>query len=156
MPKNAIPPLKTEASIPQPVLGCHPGGYDYRIIGLAGSLAQFGVHIEALHPGTKSSLRHWHKTKDEMVYMLSGKVVLIEEHETFLHKGDVACWPAGAATALCLENCSGAEANYLTIGTRNQTGTVHYPDHNLITHNDGGARRHCRSDGNLCPERTQK
>ena len=91
-----------------------------------------------------------------MIDMLSGEGVLIEEAETRLYKGDAACWPAGAATAHCLENRSDADASYLTIGTRNQLDTVHYPDHNLITHKDGAARRYSQSDGSPYPERTSK
>jgi uncharacterized cupin superfamily protein len=130
--------------------------YDYSIIGEAGGLTQFGVHIEVLRPGSKSSLRHWHETKDEMIYMLSGEVVLIEEAETRLCKGNAACWPAGAATTQCLENRSDADASYLTIGARNQLDTIHYPDHNLITHKNGAARRYSQSDGSPYPERTSK
>jgi uncharacterized cupin superfamily protein len=156
MPKTTMPLLQTEVAKPHPVLGCLLGEYDYSIIGEAGGLTPFGVHIEVLRSGSKSSLRYWHETEDEMIYMLSGEVVLIEEHETFLHKGDVACWPAGAATAHCLENRSRADASYLTIGTRNQADTVHYPDHNFITHKEGAARRRCQSDGSPYPERTLK
>ena len=135
MPKTAIPDLQNEVPKPHPVLGCLFGAYDYSIIGEPVGLTQFGVHIEVLRPGSKSSLRHWHETKDEMIYMLSGEVVLIEEAETRLYKGD---------------------ASYLTIGTRNQLDTVHYPDHNLITHKDGAARRYSQSDGSPDPERTSK
>ena len=156
MPKATMPPIQTEVAKPHPVPGCLLGKYDYSVLGEAGGLTQFGVHIEVLRPDSKSSLRHWHETEDEMIHMLSGEVVLIEEQETFLHTGDVACWPAGAATAHCLENRIGADASYLTIGTRNQADTVHYPDHNLITHKNGAARRHYQSDGSHYPERTPK
>ena len=156
MPKTVIPELQIEVPKPHPVLECLLGAYDYSIIGETGGLTQFGVHIEVLRPGSKSSLRHWHETEDEMIYMLSGEVVLIEETETRLCKGDAACWPAGAATAHCLENRSDADASYLTIGTRNRLDTIHYPDHNLITHKDGAARRYSQSDGSAYPERTSK
>ena len=62
----------------------------------------------------------------------------------------------GAATTQCLENRSDADASYLTIGARNQLDTIHYPDHNLITHKDGAARRYSQSDGSPYPERTSK
>ena len=58
MPKTAIPELQTEVPKPHPVLGCLLGAYDYSIIGEAGGLTQFGIHIEVLRPGSKSSLRH--------------------------------------------------------------------------------------------------
>ena len=156
MPKTAIPELQAEVPIPHPVSGCLLFAYEYSIIGKAGGLTQFGVHIEVLRPGSKLSLRNWHETEDEMTYMLSGEVVLFEETEPHLCKGDAACWPAGAATAHYLENRSDADASYLTIGTRNRLDTIHYPDHNLITHKDGAARRYSQSDGSPYPERTSK
>ena len=38
----------------------------------------------------------------------------------------------------------------------NRVDTIHYPDHNLITHKDGAARRYSQSDGSPYPERTSK
>ena len=156
MPKTTLPILQTETAKPHPILGCLLGEYDYSVIGEAGGVTQFGVHIEVLGLGSKSSPRHWRETEDKMIYMLSGEVVLIEEHETVLQKGDVAYWPAGAATAHYLVNRSGANASDLTIGTQNQADTAHYPDHNLITHKDGAAHRHCQSNGSPYPKRTLK
>ena len=156
MPKTAIPPLQTEAPIIHPVLGCRLDGYDYSMIGEASDLTQFGEHTEVLHPGSTSSLRHWYETEDEMIYMLAGEVVLVEEHETLFCKGHFACLPAGIPTAHCLEHRSDADAQYLTIGTHNPTDTAHYPDHNLVTHKDSAARHHCQSDGSPYPERTHK
>ena len=156
MSKTAIPPFQTEPLAMHPALEVCLGEYDYNIIDGAGGLTQFGMHIEVLRPRAKSSLNHWNQTEEEMVDILSGEVVLVEEDETILCKGDVACWPAGAATDHYLGNRSVANASYLTIGSCNQTETVHYPDHNLITYNDGEARRHCQSDGSPYPERTLK
>ena len=156
MPKTAIPDLQNEVPKPHPVLGCLFGAYDYSIIGEPGGLTQFGVHIEVLRPGSKSSLRHWHETEDEMIYMLAGEVVLVEDHETLLCKGDFARWPAGIPTTHYIENRQDADAQYLTIGTRNPTDTVHYPDHKLVTHKDSAARQHGQSDGSPYPERTLK
>ena len=51
MPKTAIPELQTEVPKPHPDLECLLGAYDYSIIGEAGGLTQFGVHIEVLRPG---------------------------------------------------------------------------------------------------------
>ena len=64
MPKTAIPELQTEVHKPHPVLECLLGAYDYSIICEAGGLTQFGIHIEVLRPGSKSSLRHWHEIED--------------------------------------------------------------------------------------------
>jgi len=147
MPKIVVPPLQTEPSAPHPVLGVALGEYEYSFLGEAGGLSQFGVHIEVLPPGSHSSLHHWHETEDEMIYMLSGEVVLVEETETLMKAGNVACWPAGHPVGHHLENRSTAKASYLTIGTRKTKDVIHYPDHNLISHKDGDARRHTHADG---------
>ena len=63
------------------VAGFCLGEYDYRIIGDACELTQFGVQIEVSPSQKKLSLHHWHQANDEVVYMLSGEVFLLEEDE---------------------------------------------------------------------------
>lgn len=147
MPKLTIPPLTDEVGYAHPIFGAGLGAYSYAVLGDLGGLTQFGVHIEVLAPGTRSSFRHWHETEDEMILMLAGEVTLIEDSETLLSVGDVACWAKGAGPAHCLENRSGFEARYLTIGTRAPQDVIHYPDHDLIAHKDGAARRYTDSNG---------
>jgi len=53
---------------PHPVLG----SYTAHLLSDAGGLTQFGAFTETLPPGSRSSLRHWHVTEDEFIYMLSG------------------------------------------------------------------------------------
>lgn len=151
MPKVTLAPPVHEPDPRHPVLGAGPGPYSHVVIGDPGGLTQFGAHLEILPPGSRSGFRHWHETEDEMVYVLSGELVLIEDSETILRPGDAACWPAGLAIGHCLENRSGGDASYLTIGTRNRADTIHYPDHDLITHKDGPARRYTRRDGSPAP-----
>ena len=146
-------PLRVEKDSDHPVLGAGLGPFSYRILGDAGGLTQFGAHLETLPPGSRSSFRHWHETEDEMVYILSGEVVLIEAAETPMRPGDVACWPAGHPVGHCLENRSQTDATYLTIGTRAPTDVIHYPDHDLITHKDGPARRYTQADGTPRPRK---
>lgn len=129
------------------VLGPGPGPYSYRLISDLGGLSQFGAFIEELPPGSSSGHRHWHEAEDEMVYMLSGEVMLVEDTETPLRAGDAACWPAGIPVGHRLDNRSAAPASYLVIGTRHQRDVIHYTDHDLITHKDGPARRYLRRDG---------
>ncbi|MBI1218535.1 MAG: cupin domain-containing protein [Rhodobacteraceae bacterium] len=145
-----------EAAWTHPVLGASLGPYRHVVLGDPGGLSQFGAHLEALPPGTRSSLRHWHEAEDEMVLMLSGDLMLIEDDETPLGPGDAACWPAGWAVGHCLENRSAAEAVYLVLGTRKTRDVIHYPDHDLITVKDGAARSHRRGDGTpIAPRRTE-
>jgi uncharacterized cupin superfamily protein len=147
MPKVSLPtPVFTEDP-PHPVLGAGHGPFGYQLLSDPGGLTQFGAFIETLPPGSRSGFRHWHETEDEMVLILSGEVVLIEDREELLSPGDVAAWPAGQGIGHCLENRSAAEVRYLVIGTRNSRDVVHYPDHDLVAHKDGAARAWFHSDG---------
>ena len=144
MPKVTLGAPVHEPDPRHPVLGSGNGPYSYHLLGEAGGLTQFGAHLEVLPPGSRSSFRHWHEAEDEMVYMLAGEVVLIEDTETPLRVGDAACWPAGIAVGHCLENRSTENAAYLVVGTRGITDRIHYPDHDLTTVKDGPARTYSR------------
>lgn len=139
---------------PHSVLGSGLGPYRQCVLGDAGGLSQFGVHLEGLPSGSRSSFRHWHEAEDEMVLILAGEVVLIEDSETPMHPGDAACWPAGTPVGHCLENRNAAEARYLVFGTRKRTDIIHYTDHDLITHKDGATRRYLHRDGLPYPDRS--
>ncbi|EEW26737.1 cupin domain-containing protein [Rhodobacter ferrooxidans] len=136
-----------EDSYAHPVLGGGLGPYSHAILGDVGGLSQFGVHLERLPAGSRSSFRHWHEAEDELVLILSGHPTLIEDQETRLNPGDMVCWPAGQATAHQLRNDGPGETLYLTLGTRLADDIIHYPDHDLITHKTGPARRYTSADG---------
>ena len=42
-------------------------------------ISQFGVNHVTLEPGSISALRHWHEAEDEFVYVLSGRLVLVDD-----------------------------------------------------------------------------
>lgn len=147
MPKLTDTVFQVESGYVHPVLGGGLGDYRYRLLADPAGLTQFGAHLEELPPGAKSSFRHWHETEDEFIYLLSGDLVLIEDSETSLAPGDCAAWPAGHPVGHCLENRGSEPALYLVVGTRRQTDTIHYPDHDLITHKDGPHRRYTHADG---------
>ena len=44
----------------------------WKRLGDAAGLTQFGVSLYRLAPGVWSSQRHWHSHEDEFVYVLSG------------------------------------------------------------------------------------
>ncbi|MGL6211845.1 MAG: cupin domain-containing protein, partial [Paracoccaceae bacterium] len=152
MPKVPLQPLTDETTYSHPVLGGGLGPYAWRQIGDAGGLTQFGAHLEVLPAGSRSSFRHWHEAEDEMIYMLAGEVVLIEDTESLLTVGDAACWPAGHPTGHSLENRSAEDAVYLVVGTRKQHDRIHYPDHDLTTDKDGPARRYSRPERGERPD----
>lgn len=115
---------------------------------ISGELTQFGVNIATLAPKAWSADRHWHENEDEMVYVLSGELSLIDDHgETILRAGDKAVFKAGMPNGHHLVNQSDAPATYLEMGTSAKDDVVHYPDidrhtvksngHEHITHKDG-------------------
>lgn len=99
----------------------------------AGGLTQFGAFVEELQPGSRSALKHWHSTEDEMVYVLDGEITVIEgNEETLLRAGDAATFRAGVPVGHCLENRSAAPTRCLVVGTRAPVDRITYPDHDRI------------------------
>ncbi|MFZ1990928.1 MAG: cupin domain-containing protein [Alphaproteobacteria bacterium] len=101
-------------------------------LGVAGGLTQFGVNLVTLKPGAWSSQRHWHMKEDELAYVVSGEVVLIEdEGETVLRAGDFAAWKAGIKNGHHLINRTDMDAKLLVLGTRDDSDWGEYPDIDL-------------------------
>jgi uncharacterized cupin superfamily protein len=119
-----------------------------RRLGDAAGLTQFGVNLVSLPPGVYSSMRHWHETEDEFVYVLSGEVVLITNAgEQVLKAGDACGFPAGKADGHHLINRSNAPATYLEVGTRVAKDAVDYPDIDMKGVNDGKSWKMLHKDG---------
>ncbi len=107
-------------------------GREKQALGDLAGLTQFGVNLTRLKPGAASSLRHWHEAEDEFIYVLQGELVLVEnEGETVLRRGDAAGFKAGVPNGHRLVNRSTADAVYLEIGTRAPREHAHYPDDDL-------------------------
>ena len=108
-----------------------------RALGDAFGLAQFGVNLTVLYPGSESSMRHTHSHEDELVYMLEGELVLRSDagEETLL-PGMVAGFKAGDGNAHQLVNRSTQPAVYLEIGGRDKDDIASYPDVDMV----GGGR----------------
>jgi uncharacterized cupin superfamily protein len=132
--------------------GTSNGPYSEVVLGEQAGLSQFGVHMERLPPGSRSSFRHWHETEDEFVYVVQGEVVLVEDEETILRAGDSAAWKAGVRVGHCLENRSSQVAQLLVVGTRAVQGTVHYADHGVVMRHDESGRSFYRTDGSPIPD----
>lgn len=102
-------------------------------LGAMGGLTQFGVNIETLPHGARSSIKHWHAEEDEFVYLLSGSADLHEGDQiTPMQPGDAACFPAGAPLGHCLEATSQEGAVLLIVGTRAAREVVTYPEDDCI------------------------
>ena len=85
-----------------------------------------------LAPGAWSSQRHWHEKEDELVYVVSGQLVLVEDDgEVVLEAGEAAGWKAGVHNGHHLVNRSGTSATFLAIGTRDDADWGEYPDIDL-------------------------
>jgi uncharacterized cupin superfamily protein len=111
----------------------------------AAGIEDFGASHVLLEPGGISSQRHWHEEEDELVIMISGEAVLVEEGtETVLGPGDIAAFPKGVANGHHLVNRSGADCVFVAIG-KPAMGHCHYPDIDL--HIYGADHRFTHKDG---------
>jgi uncharacterized cupin superfamily protein len=121
-------------------------------LGDAGGLTDFGVNLMRLPPGNWSSQRHWHSHEDELVYMLEGEVVLIEDGgETLLRAGDCAAFAKNSGNGHHMINKSGATAVYLEIGSRRRADLTTCSDIDMMSANADGRFTH--KDGAPYPAR---
>jgi uncharacterized cupin superfamily protein len=121
----------------------------WRKLGDAAGLTQFGVNLVTLKPGVWSSQRHWHSEEDEFAYVISGEVVLVEDDgEHFLKPGDCVGWKAGVANGHCLQNRSTSDATLLVVGGRSETDRGAYSDIDMaFERGSGGTVTYTRKDG---------
>lgn len=134
MPKIDIPslPVRTITIYPR-ALRTAVEGRSKQALGNAVGLTQFGVNLTRLKPGAASAHRHWHEVEDELVYVLEGELMLVEdEGETVLKTGDAAAFKAGVPNGHHVVNKSKRDALFLEIGTRSPHERAHYPDVDLV------------------------
>jgi uncharacterized cupin superfamily protein len=123
-------------------------GRQRKRLGNAVGLDQFGVNLTTLKPGAASALRHWHENEDELVYILEGEVVLIENQgETVLKSGDAAGFKANSGVGHQLINRSNRDAVYLEVGTRSKHERVEYPGVDLLVVRDDKGMRYVHKNG---------
>jgi uncharacterized cupin superfamily protein len=149
MPKIDIGklPVDDRSTYPAP-LNRVVAGRSRKRLGVAAGLDQFGVNLTTLKPGAATSLRHWHEREDELVYILEGEVVLIEdEGETLLMPGDAAGFKANVHNGHHLVNRSDREAVLLEIGSRSKEERAEYPDVDLVMVRDGKGGHYLHKDG---------
>lgn len=116
----------------------------------AGGITQYGVYVETLQPGSRSSERHWHEKEDELLFVIAGEVTVIENDGAHvLRTGDAACWPAGVPNAHTVLNRSQAPCTYLIMGTRLTHDVCHYPDVNKTLYTEGETWRLVAGDGSV-------
>lgn len=138
------------AAIPQTNATGYPTPFDalvqgrwYRRLAPAAGLTLMGATHVTLVPGGYSSQRHWHRGQDEIVVLIAGEAVLIEEHgETPVSAGDVLTFPAGEANGHHLHNRSQVPCVFVAIsagGSEADSGV--YSDIDMVFDAEGYARK---------------
>lgn len=132
-------------TIPQTNATGYPAPFDapvagrwYRRLAPASGLSALGASHVTLKPGAWSSQRHWHDGEDELVVMLAGEAVLIEDGgETLLRAGDIAVFPMGAANGHHLINRSDADCVFIAISAGDRDSGGSYSDIDMRFTMDG-------------------
>lgn len=144
-------------SIPQTNATGYPPPFDepvqgrwYRRLAPVAGLADFAASHVVLRPGAWSSQRHWHNGEDEMVVMIAGEAVLIEDDgRTVMCAGDIAVWPKGSTNGHHLVNESDADCVFVALGGGKQYDTGGgYSDIDMLFNADGG---YTKKDGTPYP-----
>ena len=116
-----------------------------RKLGIALGFTDFGVTETTLEPGAWSSQRHWHEDEDELVIMVEGEAVLVEDDgETVLRAGDLASFRKGVSNGHHFVNRSDRICRLIAIG-KAAGGHCHYPDIDMAL--DGPTQRFTHRDG---------
>lgn len=112
----------------------------WKRIAPAAGLTEIGASHVTLEPGAWSSQRHWHDDEDELVVMLSGRAVLVEDDgESEVGAGDVLAWPKGVRNGHHLINRSDEPCTFVAISA-GPSGTGGYSDIDMIWTEDGRFR----------------
>ncbi len=119
----------------------------YRRLAPPAGLSDFGASQVVLRPGAWSSQRHWHEGEDELLVMLAGQAMLVDDHgETPLGPGDIAAFPKGDGNGHVVQNRSGLDCTFVVVGRPSETD-CHYSDIDMHLFADGrGFRRKDGSD----------
>lgn len=143
----ATVPAKSGSRYPEPYRAL-VAGREWRALGDALGLRNFGVNLVRLPAGVASSQRHWHTHEDEFVYVLEGEVVLVTDGgEQRLGRGMAAGFPAGVADGHHFINRGAADAVLLVVGDRRDEDECRYPDIDLALRRVEGVPRFTRKDG---------
>ncbi len=117
----------------------------YRRLAPACGIDDFGASHVVLQPGAWSSQRHWHQGEDELVVMLMGEAVLVDDSgETMMRAGDIAAFPKNDGNGHVLQNRSDGPCVFVAIGRPSQSD-CHYPDIDMHLSVEAGEQR--RKDG---------
>ncbi len=116
----------------------------------AAGLTMMGASHVTLKPGAWSSQRHWHEGEDELLIMLKGEAVLVEdEGETTIRPGDCVAWPKGLRNGHHLINRSDQDCVFVCLSAGDRSAGGAYSDIDMIFTAQGYAHR----DGTPYPPR---
>lgn len=118
-----MPKIDVDAIVPSNATG-YPAPFDalmakrwYRRLARIGGLTDFTASHVTLEPGGWSSQRHWHALEDEMLVMVAGEAVLIEDGgRQVMRPGDIAIWPKGIENGHHLINESDQPCSFVVMG----------------------------------------
>ena len=140
-------PESNGTSYPAPFRDANQQRWNRRLGDHAG-IRNFGVNLTRIVPGGQSSHRHAHSRQDELVYVLSGTVVLeTNAGAQTLNAGMCAGFPAGSGDAHRFVNRSGADVILLVVGDRTADDEVSYPDIDMHGRLTADGYRFTRKDG---------
>ena len=150
-----MPRLELE-TIPQANRTGYPAPFDapvqgrwYRSLAPPSGLTQLGASHVVLTPGAWSSQRHWHHGEDELLVMIAGEAVLVEDAgRTTIRPGDICVWPADAENGHHLINETETDCVFVAISA-GPDGGGSYPDIDMCWTADG---TYCHKDGTAYPE----
>ncbi|MBX3594408.1 cupin domain-containing protein [Sphingomonas sp.] len=142
MPKLALDTIpQTNATGYPPEYAAVVAGRWYRRLAPAAGLEDFGVSHVVLKPGAWSAQRHWHTGEDELVVMIAGEAVLVDDGgETVMRAGDIAAFPKNDGNGHVLQNRGEADCVFVAIG-RSAESACYYPDIDMHLAPGAGYRR---------------
>lgn len=134
-------PLTNYTGYPAPYSEAVAGRW-YRRFARAAGLSRMGANHVVLKPGAWSSQRHWHREADELVVILAGEAVLVDEDgETVMRAGDVAAFPAGVTNGHHFQNRGEEDCVLLAISAGDEGDSGSYPDIDMQFDRDGFTRK---------------
>ena len=137
-------------ALPQTNATGYPAPFDamvegrwYRRLAPVAGLTLMGASHVTLAPGGYSSQRHWHRGQDELVVMIAGEAVLIDDiGEMLVRAGDVLAFPAGEANGHHMHNRSGEPCVFIAISAgAGAADSGVYSDIDMVFDAQGYARK---------------
>lgn len=145
---NALAPSTRPSLYPEPFASMVAGRTRRRLSDEFG-LANFGVNLTTLAPGSMSALRHHHTRQDEFIYIVSGHPTLhTDEGKQKLSPGMCAGFKAGSGNGHRLLNETDESVTYLEVGDRSVGDEAAYPDDDLKAIQVDGVWQFLHKDGN--------